>query len=78
MVYDLCPALRQATADAVCPTRSTSTAGELRHLYTPVFGGLVFFEVVQRPSGYDGFDEVNFAVNMSAHHHLRLTATGPG
>jgi 4-hydroxyphenylpyruvate dioxygenase len=47
--------------------------GEHLHLYTPVFGGRVFFEVVQRRSGYDGFGEVNAPVRMAAHRHLRLS-----
>ncbi|MEV6494135.1 sugar phosphate isomerase/epimerase and 4-hydroxyphenylpyruvate domain-containing protein, partial [Actinoplanes sp. NPDC051633] len=46
--------------------------GELLHLYTPVYGGRVFFEIVQRRAGYDGFGEANAPVRMAAHRHLRL------
>jgi 4-hydroxyphenylpyruvate dioxygenase len=52
--------------------------GELFHLYTPVYGGRVFFEIVQRRGGYDGFGEANAPVRMAAHRHLRLTGAGAG
>ena len=47
--------------------------GELLHLYTPVYGGRVFFEILQRRGGYDGFGEANAPVRMAAHRHLRLS-----
>ena len=50
------------------------SGGELLHLYTPVYGGRVFFEILQRQGGYDGFGEANAPVRMSAHRHLRLSA----
>jgi 4-hydroxyphenylpyruvate dioxygenase len=39
----------------------------------------VFFEVVQRISGYDGYGEVNAPVRMAAHRRLRVAvgASGP-
>ncbi|WP_433731364.1 bifunctional sugar phosphate isomerase/epimerase/4-hydroxyphenylpyruvate dioxygenase family protein [Actinoplanes sp. CA-051413] len=49
--------------------------GELFHLYTPVYGGRVFFEILQRQGGYDGFGEANAPVRMAAHRHLRLSAS---
>jgi 4-hydroxyphenylpyruvate dioxygenase len=52
--------------------------GELFHLYTPVYGGRVFFEIVQRLGGYDGCGEANAPVRMAAHRHLRLTGAGAG
>jgi 4-hydroxyphenylpyruvate dioxygenase len=52
--------------------------GELLHLYTPVHGGRVFFEIVQRRGGHDGYGEANAPVRMAAHRHLRLTASGAG
>ncbi|MET0418719.1 MAG: TIM barrel protein [Actinoplanes sp.] len=52
--------------------------GELFHLYTPVHGGRVFFEIVQRTGGYAGFGEANAPVRMAAHRHLRLTGAGGG
>jgi 4-hydroxyphenylpyruvate dioxygenase len=46
--------------------------GELLHLYTPVFGGRVFFEIVERRHGYDRFGEPNAPVRMAAQRHRRL------
>ncbi|GAB7046188.1 sugar phosphate isomerase/epimerase and 4-hydroxyphenylpyruvate domain-containing protein [Catenuloplanes indicus] len=47
--------------------------GELLHFYTPVHGGRVFFEIVERRGGYDGCGEANAPVRMAAHRHLRLS-----
>jgi 4-hydroxyphenylpyruvate dioxygenase len=52
-----------------------SGGGELFHLYTPVYGGRIFFEVLQRRGGYDGFGEANAPVRMAAHRYLRLKAS---
>jgi 4-hydroxyphenylpyruvate dioxygenase len=41
--------------------------GELLHVYTPVVGGRVFFEVVERRAAYDGFGAANTPVRMAAH-----------
>jgi 4-hydroxyphenylpyruvate dioxygenase len=46
--------------------------GELFHLYTPVYGHRVFFEVLQRRGGYDGFGSANAPVRMAAHRYRRL------
>jgi 4-hydroxyphenylpyruvate dioxygenase len=46
--------------------------GEFLHFYTEVLGGRVFFEVVQRVGGYEGYGEVNAPVRMAAHRRLRL------
>jgi 4-hydroxyphenylpyruvate dioxygenase len=46
---------------------------ELLHLYTPVLGGRVFFEIVERRPGYDRFGEPNAPVRMAAQRHRRLT-----
>jgi 4-hydroxyphenylpyruvate dioxygenase len=48
--------------------------GELLHMYTPVYGGRVFFEILQRRGGHDGYGELNAPVRMAAHRHLRLSA----
>jgi 4-hydroxyphenylpyruvate dioxygenase len=42
-------------------------AGELLHCYTPLLGGRVFFEVVERRAAYDGFGAANTPVRMAAH-----------
>jgi 4-hydroxyphenylpyruvate dioxygenase len=50
--------------------------GAYLHLYTEVLGGRVFFEVVQRIGGYDGYGAPNAPVRMAAHRRARLaTAT---
>jgi 4-hydroxyphenylpyruvate dioxygenase len=41
-------------------------AGELLHFYTPVVGGRLFFEVVERRGGYDGYGAANAPVRMAA------------
>ena len=46
--------------------------GEFLHFYTEVLGGRVFFEIVQRVGGYEGYGEVNAPVRMAAHRRLRL------
>ena len=40
--------------------------GEFLHLYTEVLGGRVFFEVVQRIGGYQGYGAANAPVRMAA------------
>jgi 4-hydroxyphenylpyruvate dioxygenase len=51
--------------------------GELLHLYTPVLGGRVFFELVERRHGYDRFGEPNAPVRMAAQRHRRLHPATP-
>lgn len=45
--------------------------GEFLHFYTEVLGGRVFFEVVQRIGGYDGYGETNAPIRMAAHRRQR-------
>jgi 4-hydroxyphenylpyruvate dioxygenase len=45
--------------------------GRYLHLVTEVLGCRVFFEVVQRIDGYDGYGSVNAPVRMAAHRLLR-------
>lgn len=40
--------------------------GEFLHFYTPIVGGRLFFEVVQRRGAYDGYGAANSPVRMSA------------
>jgi 4-hydroxyphenylpyruvate dioxygenase len=40
--------------------------GELLHLCTPLLGGRVFFEVVERRGGYAGYGAANSPVRMAA------------
>ncbi|HWS34282.1 MAG TPA: TIM barrel protein [Actinoplanes sp.] len=55
-----------------------AAGGELLHLYTPVIGGRVFFEIIERRNGYDRFGEPNAPVRMAAQRHRRLTRTATG
>jgi 4-hydroxyphenylpyruvate dioxygenase len=48
--------------------------GRYLHLFTEVLGSRVFFEVVQRLDGYDGYGAANAPVRMAAHRRLRMTA----
>jgi 4-hydroxyphenylpyruvate dioxygenase len=45
--------------------------GRYLHLATEVLGSRVFFEVVQRLDGYDGYGTANAPVRMAAHRRLR-------
>jgi 4-hydroxyphenylpyruvate dioxygenase len=40
--------------------------GEFLHFYTPIVGGRLFFEVVQRLGAYDGYGAANSPVRMAA------------
>ena len=46
--------------------------GEFLHCCTPIVGGRVFFEIVQRIGGYTGYGRVNAPVGMAAHRRHRL------
>ena len=48
--------------------------GGYLHLVTDVLGSRVFFEVVQRIGGYDGYGAANAPVRMAAHRRLRTSA----
>jgi 4-hydroxyphenylpyruvate dioxygenase len=52
--------------------------GSYLHLYTELLGDRVFFEVVQRRGGYDGYGTVNAPIRMAAHRRLRLAAGAAG
>ncbi|MCP2252761.1 4-hydroxyphenylpyruvate dioxygenase [Prauserella aidingensis] len=45
--------------------------GEFFHFHTEVLGDRVFFEVVQRVGGYDGYGVANAPVRMAAHRAAR-------
>jgi 4-hydroxyphenylpyruvate dioxygenase len=52
-------------------------AGAYLHLATEVLGDRVFFEVVQRVGGYDGYGTLDSPVRMAAHRRARRSVT-PG
>jgi len=51
--------------------------GGYLHLATAVLGGRVFFEVVQRLGGYDGYGTADAPVRMAAHRRRRQAAVVP-
>ncbi|MGK5173757.1 bifunctional sugar phosphate isomerase/epimerase/4-hydroxyphenylpyruvate dioxygenase family protein [Geodermatophilus sp. CPCC 205761] len=51
--------------------------GGYLHLATEVLGDRVFFEVVQRLGGYDGYGTADTPVRMAAHRRSRQTAVVP-
>ncbi|MGR6964712.1 TIM barrel protein [Geodermatophilus sp. URMC 61] len=52
-------------------------AGGYLHLATEVLGDRVFFEVVQRLGGYDGYGTADAPVRMAAHRRRRQAAVVP-
>jgi 4-hydroxyphenylpyruvate dioxygenase len=46
---------------------SDERGGEFLHMYTPLVGERLFFEVVERRGGYDGYAARNAPVRVSAH-----------
>jgi 4-hydroxyphenylpyruvate dioxygenase len=49
--------------------------GEFLHFYTPPVAGRLFFEVVERRGGYDGYGAANAPVRMAAQRHPHALAT---
>jgi len=49
--------------------------GQYIQLFTPVFGGRIFFEVAQRIDGYRGYGVVNDPIRMAAHRAQRLAVS---
>ena len=70
---DLDPALLDAMRECGLFYDEDAHGGYL-HLVTEVLGSRVFFEVVQRIGGYDGYGTVNAPVRMAAHRRLRTSA----
>ena len=61
-----------ASQGAATRYRLQATAhGRYLHLVTEVLGSRVFFEVVQRLDGYDGYGTLDAPVRMAAHRRLR-------
>jgi len=72
--FDLDPAQLAAMRELGLFYDETAT-GRFLHLYTEVLGGRVFFEVVQRIGGYDGYGAANAPVRMAAQRRARLAET---
>ena len=67
-------ALDPALIEAMCEfgiLYDREEGGEFYHLYTPVYGSRVFFEVVQRIGSYVSYGAANSAVRMSAQRRER-------
>jgi 4-hydroxyphenylpyruvate dioxygenase len=67
---DLPPDLLAAVREHGLLYEEDATGGYL-HLVTEVLGGRVFFEVVQRLDGYDGYGTADTPVRMAAHRRAR-------
>jgi 4-hydroxyphenylpyruvate dioxygenase len=68
--FDLPPELLAAVREHGLMYEEDSAGGYL-HLATEVLGGRVFFEVVQRLGGYDGYGTTDTPVRMAAHRRAR-------
>lgn len=65
---DLAPATVERMREyGVLHDRDPETGGEFWHCYTPLLDGRLFFEVVQRGAGYEGFGARNTPVRMALH-----------
>jgi 4-hydroxyphenylpyruvate dioxygenase len=53
---------------------SDGQGGEFLHFYTAVLGRRLFFEIVQRVNGYDGYGIVNTPVRMAAQYRQTVLA----
>jgi 4-hydroxyphenylpyruvate dioxygenase len=62
---DLEPRLIDAMRD-LSVLYDRDAGGELLHFYTPLVGGRLFFEVVERRAAYDGYGAANSPVRMAA------------
>lgn len=71
--FDLDPGLRDALRESGVFYDRDENGGEFFHFYTVMLGRRLFFEVVQRRGGYDGYGTPNTAVRMAA--QLRYAAS---
>ncbi|MUL41763.1 sugar phosphate isomerase/epimerase and 4-hydroxyphenylpyruvate domain-containing protein [Streptomonospora sp. PA3] len=63
---DLAPAMRERMrANGIL--YDSAGAGEFFHFYTPMLDNRLFFEVVQRTGGYQGYGAANTPIRMAAH-----------
>ena len=72
--FDLPPDLLAAVREHGLMYEEDAAGGYL-HLATEVLGGRVFFEVVQRLRGYDGYGTADTPVRMAAHRRARQAAS---
>lgn len=72
--FDLDAALSDALREHGVLYDRDERGGEFFHFYTVMLGRRVFFEIVQRRHGYDGYGAPNSAVRMAA--QLRYASSG--
>lgn len=73
--FDLPPSLLAAIREHGLMYEEDGEGGYL-HVATAVLGDRVFFEVVQRLRGYDGYGSTDLPVRMAAHRRARAAASG--
>lgn len=64
--FDLAPELSAQMRTYGILYDADGTGGEFFHFFTPVVGEDLFFEVVERIGGYEGYGETNSAVRVAA------------
>ncbi|WP_116450534.1 sugar phosphate isomerase/epimerase and 4-hydroxyphenylpyruvate domain-containing protein [Blastococcus litoris] len=74
--FDLRPQLRAAIREHGLMYEEDGSGAYL-HLATTVLGDRVFFEVVQRVGGHDGYGTADVPVRMAAHRRARASAAPP-
>jgi 4-hydroxyphenylpyruvate dioxygenase len=72
--FDLAASLADQLRESGVLYDRDARGGEFFHFYTMTIGRRLFFEVVRRTGGYDGFGAVNTPVRMAA--QLQQTAVG--
>ena len=71
---ELDPARVAAMRDLSIFYDSDADGGEYLHLYTAVLGRRLFFEIVERVNGYDGYGVANTPVRMAAQYRQTVLA----
>jgi 4-hydroxyphenylpyruvate dioxygenase len=71
---DLDPAVLAAMRELSILYEADEHGGGYFHCCTPVFGRRMFFEVVQRRGGYDGYGTSNTPVRMAAQYRQHVLA----
>jgi 4-hydroxyphenylpyruvate dioxygenase len=77
--HDLDPGLADELRDLGVLYDRDARGGEFLHIYTVMLGQRMFFEIVQRNDGYDGYGAPNTPVRMAAQlHQMAMGGIGPG
>jgi 4-hydroxyphenylpyruvate dioxygenase len=73
---DLDPALVERLREFCILYDADADGGELLHFFTTVVGPRLFFEVVERRAGYDGYGAANSPVRMAAQRQRSVAPAG--